>query len=148
MDERRAAYPPPPSAGEGTLRSRRGERQRDSSGWGFRRDFSGYRAPLSRPGLTAGPPSPAVGGGKPRGSRAILRVCIAGRSKALPHPEVRSGSGRLEGALQKSLRSLEGSFEARRSAIAGDLRMRAVGRIDRSNDRRAWRGALNSRLRG
>ena len=54
---------PPPSAGEGTLRSRGGEGQRDAAGFGSRRDLSVNVAPLSRPGLTAGPPSPAEGGG-------------------------------------------------------------------------------------
>ncbi|AYO81697.1 hypothetical protein EBB05_05040 [Methylobacterium brachiatum] len=42
-----------------------------------------------------------------------------------PHPEVAQRSGALEGGLRDSRRSLEGSFEARRSPIAGHLRMRA-----------------------
>ncbi|TXN36349.1 hypothetical protein FV225_15380 [Methylobacterium sp. WL93] len=46
---------PPPSAGEGTLRSRGGEGS----------SVSGKGAPLSRPSLTRGPPSPAGGGGEP-----------------------------------------------------------------------------------
>ncbi|CAM3008472.1 hypothetical protein JHFBIEKO_2645 [Methylobacterium mesophilicum] len=54
---------PPPSAGEGTLRSRGGEGQRDVADFGSLRDLSGYGAPLSRPLLTQGPPSPAKGGG-------------------------------------------------------------------------------------
>ena len=54
---------PPPSAREGTLRSGGGEGQRDDAGYEFRRDTSGTVAPLSRPGLTAGPPSPAEGEG-------------------------------------------------------------------------------------
>ncbi len=36
------------------------------------RDLSGSVAPLSRPGLTAGPPSPAEGGGKARGAGSSL----------------------------------------------------------------------------
>ncbi|TXN61259.1 cytochrome c-type biogenesis protein CcmH, partial [Methylobacterium sp. WL6] len=39
---------------EGTLRSRGGEGS----------DGAGYGAPLSRPSLTRGPPSPAKGGGE------------------------------------------------------------------------------------
>jgi len=54
---------PPPSAGEGGRRRGAGERQRDDAGHEARRDSSGTVAPLSRPGLTAGPPSPAEGGG-------------------------------------------------------------------------------------
>ena len=45
---------PPPSAGEGTLRSRGGEGSA----------VLGKVAPLSRPSLTRGPPSPAEGGGR------------------------------------------------------------------------------------
>ena len=57
---------PPPSAGEGTLRSRGGE---GSAGSGRGRPgvqasaFSGTGAPLSRPLPRQGPPSPAEGGG-------------------------------------------------------------------------------------
>ncbi|KST60819.1 ATP-dependent DNA ligase [Methylobacterium sp. GXS13] len=54
---------PPPSAGEGGPRRGAGERQRDDAGHEARRDSSGTVVPLSRPGLTAGPPSPAEGGG-------------------------------------------------------------------------------------
>ena len=54
---------PPPSAGEGGRRRGAGERQRDDAGHEARRDSSGTVVPLSRPGLTAGPPSPAEGGG-------------------------------------------------------------------------------------
>jgi len=54
---------PPPSAGEGTLRSTGGEGQRDIAGFSAQRDLSGAVAPLSRPLLTQGPPSPAGGGG-------------------------------------------------------------------------------------
>jgi branched-chain amino acid aminotransferase len=54
---------PPPSAGEGTLQSRGGEGQRDGSDRGNLSDISGTVAPLSRPPLTRGPPSPAEGGG-------------------------------------------------------------------------------------
>ena len=57
---------PPPSAGEGTLRSRGGEGQRDGSGFRTCRALSGSVAPLSRPLLTQGPPSPAEGGGDAR----------------------------------------------------------------------------------
>ena len=53
---------PPPSAGEGTLRSRGGE-------W---TDDAGYRTPLSRPSLTRSPPFPAEGGGMPLRVSAIL----------------------------------------------------------------------------
>ena len=57
---------PPPSAGEGTLRSRGGEGS-DGAGQGSGlhegRAPYGSRAPLSRPPLTRGPPSPAEGGG-------------------------------------------------------------------------------------
>ncbi len=56
---------PPPSAGEGTLRSRGGEGS-DGTGYGAGRDPSGPVAPLSRPPLTRGPPSPAEGGGDAR----------------------------------------------------------------------------------
>ncbi|MCJ2041412.1 molybdopterin-dependent oxidoreductase [Methylobacterium sp. J-059] len=49
----RAHLFPPPAAGEGTLRSRGGEGSA----------ASGTVAPLSRPSLTRGPPSPAEGGG-------------------------------------------------------------------------------------
>ncbi len=59
---------PPPSAGEGTLRSRGGEGPRDGSRPRSRRDTSGTVAPLSRPRLAPGPPSPAEGGGE--GGRA------------------------------------------------------------------------------
>jgi very-short-patch-repair endonuclease len=55
---------PPPSAGEGTLRSRGGEGQRDDAGNGARRDPSGSVTPHSRPPLTRGQPSPAEGGGE------------------------------------------------------------------------------------
>ncbi|TXN62828.1 hypothetical protein FV230_21105 [Methylobacterium sp. WL6] len=51
-----AAFFPPPEAGEGTLRSRGGEGSA----------ASGTVAPLSRPSLTRGPPSPAEGGGRSR----------------------------------------------------------------------------------
>jgi len=54
---------PPPSAGEGGPRRGAGEGQRDDAGHEARRDSSGTIVPLSRPGLTAGPPSPAEGGG-------------------------------------------------------------------------------------
>ncbi|MCJ2094596.1 cisplatin damage response ATP-dependent DNA ligase [Methylobacterium sp. J-072] len=54
---------PPPSAGEGGPRRGSGEGQRDDSEYEAGRDSSGTVAPLSRPGLTAGPPSPAGGGG-------------------------------------------------------------------------------------
>jgi hypothetical protein len=60
---------PPPSAGEGTLRSRRGEGRRDALGFGSRRDLSGSGAPPlwdfvpTRPLLTQGPSSPAEGEG-------------------------------------------------------------------------------------
>ncbi|KNY20562.1 hypothetical protein AKJ13_21410 [Methylobacterium sp. ARG-1] len=40
-------------------------------------------------------------------------------------------SAALEGALQRPPRSLEGSFEAERSAIARHLRMRGMGGIGR-----------------
>ncbi|GJE21198.1 cisplatin damage response ATP-dependent DNA ligase [Methylobacterium mesophilicum] len=55
---------PPPSAGEGGPRRGSGEGQRDDSEYEVRRNSSGSGAPLSRPDLTAGPPSPAVGGGE------------------------------------------------------------------------------------
>ncbi|TXN57987.1 hypothetical protein FV228_25305 [Methylobacterium sp. WL18] len=42
---------------------------------------------------------------------AALRGCVRGISYPLPSPEVPAPAG-LEGALQKSLRSLEPSFEA------------------------------------
>ncbi|MCJ2049517.1 2-oxo acid dehydrogenase subunit E2 [Methylobacterium sp. J-070] len=61
------APPPPPSAGEGTLRSGGGEGQRDAAGFGPGHDLSGGGPPLSRPALTAGPSSPAEGGGSARG---------------------------------------------------------------------------------
>ena len=68
----RAALPPP-SAGEGTLRSRGGEGY-DGAG---RRSASMLlpflkRRPLSRPLLTQGPPSPAEGGGRARVACALL----------------------------------------------------------------------------
>ncbi|MCJ2065446.1 ligase-associated DNA damage response DEXH box helicase [Methylobacterium sp. J-088] len=76
---------PPPSAGEGTLRSRGGEGQRDDSGESAGlhtgRISSGSRAPLSRPGLTAGPPSPAEGGERGAPPMADL-VTVAGGAKA------------------------------------------------------------------
>ncbi|TXM98766.1 hypothetical protein FV219_14105, partial [Methylobacterium sp. WL122] len=50
----RHAAPPPPFAGEGGPRAKSGEGS----------DVSGYGAPLSRPSLTRGSPSPAEGGGK------------------------------------------------------------------------------------
>ncbi len=50
---------PPPSAGEGTLHSRGREGLRDDAGSNSRSYLPGSVAPLSRPGLTAGPPSPA-----------------------------------------------------------------------------------------
>ncbi|TXN44992.1 hypothetical protein FV228_20185 [Methylobacterium sp. WL18] len=46
-----------------------GEGQRDGSGREARHDLSGHVAPLSRPGLTAGPPSPAEGGGRSQARR-------------------------------------------------------------------------------
>jgi len=126
---------------EGTPRSRGSrdevpqEGQRDGGGYELRCDFSGSGAPLSRSGLTAGPPSPAEGGGRTRGSRATLRANTVGRSGSLPHPEVAARSVALEGALQGSQRPLEGSFEAERSAIARQLRMRVMGGIGRCSDR-------------
>jgi len=54
---------PPPSAGEGGPQRGAGEGQRDDAGHVARRDSSSTVVPLSRPGLTAGPPSPAEGGG-------------------------------------------------------------------------------------
>ncbi|WP_245930562.1 uridylate kinase [Methylobacterium radiodurans] len=68
-----STLPPPPSAGEGTPRSRRGRDevpQKGSDDAGKRSSLhegcaSSVRvAPLSRPGLTAGPPSPVEGGGR------------------------------------------------------------------------------------
>ncbi|MCJ2064813.1 cisplatin damage response ATP-dependent DNA ligase [Methylobacterium sp. J-088] len=60
---------PPPSAGEGTLRSRGGEGNAGADrGAGLHEGHatSGSVAPLSRPLLTQGPPSPAEGGGDAR----------------------------------------------------------------------------------
>ena len=60
---------PPPAAGEGTLRSRGGEGS-DDAGEGSALceglASSSIVAPLSRPLLTQGPPSPAEGGGRAR----------------------------------------------------------------------------------
>ncbi|MWV20949.1 hypothetical protein FVE89_02810 [Methylobacterium sp. 2A] len=68
-DDPHSTAPPPPFAGEGTLRSRGGE-GRDDAGQGrvlhAGRASSGSRVPLSRPLLTQGPPSPAEGGGRRR----------------------------------------------------------------------------------
>jgi uracil-DNA glycosylase len=65
---------PPPSAEEGGPRSGSGEGG-DGAGYGSARPEGrtsfGSRAPLSRPSLTRGPPSPAEGGGDARRLRAI-----------------------------------------------------------------------------
>jgi pyruvate dehydrogenase E2 component (dihydrolipoamide acetyltransferase) len=59
--------PPPPSAGAGGPRRGSEEEQRDGAGFDSGHDRSGSDAPLARPGLAAGPPSPAEGGGSARG---------------------------------------------------------------------------------
>ncbi len=76
--------PPPPSAGEGTRRSRGGEGNPASGrgeGLHGRRAMSCSVALLSRPGLAAGPPSPAKGGGKTAAPMADL-VTVAGGARA------------------------------------------------------------------
>ncbi|MWV23556.1 ligase-associated DNA damage response DEXH box helicase [Methylobacterium sp. 2A] len=76
--------PPPPSAGEGGPRRGSGE---GSDGAERGADLheglakSGAVAPLSRPGLTAGPPSPAEGGGNAVPLMADF-VTVAGGAKA------------------------------------------------------------------
>ena len=93
MESRVAASAlPPPSAEEGTLQSRDGEGQRDGAGCDAGRDRSAGSASLSRPNLTAGPPSPAQMGGSSTpmaelvtvsgGAKADLRMLDLGR--ALP----------------------------------------------------------------
>ncbi|SFM43348.1 ATP-dependent helicase Lhr and Lhr-like helicase [Methylobacterium pseudosasicola] len=72
---------PPPTAGEGGPRRGSGEGQRDDAELRVRHALSGSVAPLSRPGLTAGPPSPAVGGGNVQLAMADL-VTVQGGAKA------------------------------------------------------------------
>ncbi|MFD0936574.1 TolC family protein, partial [Methylobacterium trifolii] len=78
---------PPPVAGEGGPRSGSGEGSA----------LSGYGAPLSRPSLTRGPPSPAEGGGKARPSplptlallalATALSGCVVGPDYTRPSVE-------------------------------------------------------------
>ncbi|MDP4021628.1 DUF559 domain-containing protein [Methylobacterium sp. NEAU 140] len=91
MTERNAATaPPPPFAGEGTPRSGGGEGQRDGAGCGTQRDLSGGVAPLSRPPLTRGPPSPAEGGGRARVGFEPGIGRDDGRSHPRPDPRLRA----------------------------------------------------------
>ncbi|MDF2600147.1 MAG: von Willebrand factor type [Methylobacterium brachiatum] len=62
---------PPPSAGEGTLRSRGGEGSATSGRGASGAKPAAVAPPLSRPSLTRGPPSPAEGGGKAEASQNI-----------------------------------------------------------------------------
>ncbi|TXN41901.1 hypothetical protein FV233_24515, partial [Methylobacterium sp. WL7] len=50
---------------------------------------SGYRAPLSRPGLTAGPPSPAEGGGT---AQRPMAPKVMTQALTRPAPRPRSAS--------------------------------------------------------
>ncbi|TXN39240.1 hypothetical protein FV232_09335 [Methylobacterium sp. WL30] len=59
--------PPPPLRGENGPRSGSGEGSA----------LSGYGAPLSRPSLTRGPPSPTEGGGKARSSATVCDVRLS-----------------------------------------------------------------------
>ena len=67
-----AANPPPPSAGEGA---------RGAGGRGAGSELSGTVAPLSRPLLTQGPPSPAEGGGFVGGTILLEGVTGSGKTE-------------------------------------------------------------------
>lgn len=79
---------PPPSAGEDTPRSRRGEGPRDGAGYETGRDLSGSAAPLvrdrvpARPPFTQRPPALAEEGGRALAAAGMDHPSRPGRSEA------------------------------------------------------------------
>ena len=95
----------PPSAAEGTLRSRGGVGQRDSSGYDARRDLSGNSAPLYRPLLTQGPSSPSEGRGEAWCDALRAAHLLAADPYGLGGTVVRAAPGPVRDAWLNHLRA-------------------------------------------